>query len=204
MTSKRLANRSVHPQTWRLFVAVSLSDPIRQWLRELQHELRQHDLPMRWVVPDNIHLTLIFLGNTAPHKIQPVKDALVKAGKGHRPMQLQAAGLGVFPRLSNPRVLWAGLKGDIFALATLRKAIDNGLNRLDLGLGENERRSFRPHLTLGRFRHKVAPQKLADVIRVLGQRQSVSFEVDRFHLLKSTLRPQAAIYTQLKTVILAS
>lgn len=187
---------------WRLFVAVSLSEPVRQWLTALQQDLKQHTLPVRWVAPANIHLTLTFLGDTDSRQVQSIGEVLVTTGQGVRSMQLQANGLGVFPRLNNARVLWAGLKGDVFALAMLKKAIDSGLKGLDLGFETNEQRSFRPHLTLGRFRHKIATQKLADVIRVLGQQQPVSFEVDRFHLFKSTLKPQGAVYTKLKTVMM--
>lgn len=185
-------------------MAVPLSEPVRQWLTLLQHDLKQYALPVRWVAPANIHLTLSFLGDTAPNKVQSIEDALATAGQGHRPMQLQAAGLGVFPRLNNPRVLWAGLKGDIFALAALKKMVDIVLSELGLGLEIDAQRSFRPHLTLGRFRHKIASQKLADAIRESGQKQPIPFEVDRFHLFKSMLKPQGAVYTKLKTVILAS
>ncbi len=202
MTSKRLVNRSVQPEMWRLFVAVSLPELVRQWLTMLQHDLKQYSLPVRWVDSANIHLTLTFLGETAHNKVQVIEDALITAGQGHQSMQLQVAGLGVFPRLSNPRVLWAGLKGDIFVLAALKKAVDNVLSELDLGIEIDKRRSFRPHLTLGRFRHKIAPQKLVDAIRLLGQKLPVPFEVDRFHLYKSTLRPQGAVYTKLTTVML--
>lgn len=204
MTSKRLANRSVPHQMWRLFVAVSLPEPVREWLTELQQDLKQHDMPVRWVASANIHLTLTFLGDTAPHKVQSIEEALVTAVLGCRLMELQAAGLGVFPSLNNPRVLWAGLKGDIYALAALKKAVDFALSELGLDLEIDVGRSFRPHLTLGRFRPKIAPKKLVDVIRELGQKQPISFQVDRFHLFKSTLKPQGAVYTSLRTVILAS
>ena len=190
-------------EMWRLFVAISLPEPVRQWLTALQQDLKQHDLPVRWVAPANIHLTLTFLGDTAPNKVQAIEDAMITAGQGHRPMQLQVAGLGVFPRQNNPRVLWAGFKGDIFALAALKEAVDNTLGELGFGFEINEQRSFRPHLTLGRFQHKIASQKWVDVIRELGKKEPISFEVDRFHLFKSTLKPQGAVYTKLTTVILA-
>lgn len=184
-------------------MAVSLPELVYQWLTALQQDLKKHALPIRWMAPANIHLTLTFLGDTAPNRLQAIEEALITTSQGHRPMQLQAAGLGVFPRLNNPRVLWAGLKGDIYALAALKKAVDNVLSELDLGLKIDGRRSFRPHLTLGRFRHKIASQKLVDVIRELGKKQPISFNVDRVHLFNSTLRPQGAVYTQLATVILA-
>ncbi len=160
-------------------------------------------LPVRWVAPDNIHLTLTFLGDTAPQKVDFIAAAMVTAAEDYRPIQLEAAGGGVFPRLNNPRVLWVGLKGEVTVLATLKDTLDRALSECDVGVETDERRVFRPHLTLGRFRHKIAPQKVAEALGVMGQKPPIAFEVDRLHLFRSRLKPQGAVYTRLKTVSLA-
>jgi len=199
MTSKPLGNRSVQVKTCRLFIAVALPEAVRQLLTALQRELRHHDLPVRWVAPDNVHLTITFLGDTAPQKVEAIAAAMHTAANGHRPMRLEVAGCGVFPRLNHPRVLWVGLKGDIISLTDLKKALDGALAESDAGFEKKDRRVFRPHLTVGRFRHKVAPQKTVAAFEVIGQKGPLPFEVDRFHLFKSTLKPQGAVYTRLKT-----
>lgn len=187
----------------RLFVGVTLPEAVRHALAELQQEMKPYTLPVKWVKPANVHLTLTFLGDTAIEKVDPIGAAMISATKGHSTIQLEAAGCGVFPRLNNPRVLWVGLKGEVVLIAEMKKALDTALAKSDVGDERKGQRAFRPHLTLGRFRHKIAPQKVAEALRVMAQKPPIPFKVGRLHLFQSTLKPQGAIYTRLRTVNLA-
>lgn len=133
----------------RLFVAVALPDKLRAKLHELGRTMKDEMRFQKWTHPDDIHITLKFLGETSGSRIGAIEDALrrISASGGSRSFELSAAGLGVFGPPSRPTILWAGLQGDLKPLHELQHRIEEALAPLGY---EREDRPYRPHLTLAR------------------------------------------------------
>lgn len=183
----------------RIFLAIHLPEKVRDVLARMQRDLAAYNLKVRWVRPGNIHLTLVFLGDTPRRLIGPIGEALARAAV--QPVfRLAVKGLGVFPSYKRPRVLWAGVAGDTAPLAALKKALDRSLAEVtDLNFTP-ERRRFKAHLTLGRAKGRIAPSVLAEVSRRWDTSAAPEFTVDSIHLVQSRLRPEGAVYSVLHSV----
>lgn len=185
--------------TLRAFVAADIPSAAVALLGDLQDALRRYRFPVRWVNPAGIHLTLKFLGDIPAADVVPVAAALSEAAAAASPMSLGIRGVGIFPGLKNPRVIWAGLCGDTEALFRLQAAVEA---RLD-GLGyARERRPFKAHLTLGRFNGSVVAGRLADALQACTGFGSDPFAVDTATLYQSELKSTGAVYTRLAVAAL--
>jgi 2'-5' RNA ligase len=187
----------------RLFTAIDLPSDIRRHLAELQRELRARKVNLRWVPPENIHLTLVFLGDTPDSLVKPIGAAMASAMGEMAPFVLEVKGLGVFPSYKHPRVLWAGVGGAVVAAASIKKALDRALAQTTGLKYRPERRAYKPHLTLGRAKGHIAPDSLAEVSRLWENRQVPRFVVDAVHLIRSRLTSQGARYNTLHSARLA-
>jgi 2'-5' RNA ligase len=197
--------------TIRTFVAVELPEDVKHALTSAQEELRAYlgkaANAIRWVRPEGIHLTLQFLGDVAEASIPDIVKALHAASIGSGHVSLELGGLGVFPNLRRPRVLWAGLDGTPKAmrdLQMLHRAVSEGLTPL----GFKSDKSFDPHLTLGRVRDTVRPNELAAISEVISSHADrlvprLTFQIDAISLMKSDLQPGGSIYTRLARLELA-
>lgn len=177
----------------RLFIALGIPPEAREELARLQGWLR--GLPVRWVDPAGVHLTLQFLGEAAETSAPALLEAL--AGLPAAPFALGLEGLGAFPDLRRPRVLWVGLGGDLAALARLQAAVLAATAPLGFA---PEARPFRPHLTLGRVRQDAGPEERRAVGRAVGHAAPpapLSWEAGAPTLYQSTLTPAGAVYTAL-------
>lgn len=185
--------------TLRAFVAISLPGTIIDHVRELQDALKGHGLKLRWVKPSNIHLTLKFLGDIPASEVAAIGDAVHAAVGDEAPLALTIQGMGVFPGIKRPRVLWTGLGGDVDRLKRLQLRIDRQLEKLGY---RREKRGFKAHLTLARIKAAVSPQRLLGAIEGVGDYSPRAFTARKLVLYKSDLRPSGAIYTGLKEVVL--
>ena len=184
-------------ETVRVFVALDLPVPAKEVLRQAVADL-QSELPqgIRWVRPEGVHLTLKFLGDVASARVTDIQQAMERASREFGPatFRLALSGLGVFPNPREPRVLWAGVTGDMDALGHFQILVDESLEAVGF---ERERRRFRPHLTLGRVRDQVSPAERRRVGQVMQQAalpRKVAWQVGEVHLIRSTLTPGGAIY----------
>ncbi len=109
-------------------------------------------LKVTWVPPANLHLTLRFLGSIDEVLVDGIVSRLKKLAPRHAPFEARARGLGAFPDLEAPKVLWVGVDGSD-PLAKLQRELESAM--VDLGL-EKEERPFHPHVTIGRVRESVA------------------------------------------------
>src|SRR5208283_2056082 len=126
---------------------------------------------IRWTRPEQVHLTLNFLGAIAVARIPEIESALVAACHGHRQHKVRVAGLGCFPNGRRPQILWAGLAGDLRLLESLKKTVDAHL----LAIGcVGEERPFHPHLTIGRARELNAAGR-KQVAEALAREQERDF-----------------------------
>lgn len=185
--------------TVRAFVAVEIPPAVVSTLDALQGKLQRHRLAVRWVRPAAIHLTLKFLGDIRTAEVPVVAEALTAATAEAMPISLAVRGLGVFPGIRKARVVWAGLDGDTAALLGLQAAVDSRLE----GVGfAPEGRPFRAHLTLGRFKGREDPQRVAAALEECGDVRSERFTARSITLFKSELKPTGAVYTPLAGAVL--
>jgi 2'-5' RNA ligase len=183
----------------RSFVAIDLPDEAQNALREVGEQLRRR-VPagvVRWSRISGIHLTLKFLGDVAEADIPQIKDALSEAGQRHTPFTLTIRGIGCFPNVKKPRVVWVGTQEITGSLVALQRDIEKSLTPLGF---KPEKRAYHPHLTLGRTRRNVQGSDL----KRLGQHIATSnvgelsqIQVNSFRLMRSDLHPDGAIYTPL-------
>ena len=184
-------------ETFRAFIAIDLPESVKSFLSEAQEALKSYGFRVKWVRPQNIHLTLKFLGDTATADINKIAEAMMLAARGCPAMSLAARGIGFFPHVRRPRVIWAGLDGQLEILANLQQTLDAQL--VDVGFARDSR-AFKSHLTLGRVRGKIAPDRIKTAMDKLKDFESESFEIDEIILFKSELRPTGAVYTRVQTI----
>lgn len=132
----------------RLFVAVPLPEPARAEVAGLLERLRGQDLQVRWVSGDDLHLTLKFLGEVAPERLEVIAEAVRLAGGGAGPMAMRLDDLGAFPNPGRPKVLWVGVEAPP-SLELLQDRLERHCEAIGF---EPEGVPFRPHVTLGRVR----------------------------------------------------
>lgn len=189
---------------YRLFIAAELSEPACAELAAVQSRLQRGNPPVRWVAPEALHLTLRFLGDTDSALLAGIDAAMRTAAGGAGAIELRLAGLGAFPSLQRPQVLWAGVAGATAALEQLAARIEQALRAAGL---PGEQRPFRAHLTLGRVR-RAAPAaalaQLAAAIRTHPPLAEVAWPIERIVLLRSELLPQGPRYTALATAQLSA
>lgn len=130
----------------RAFIALNLPKKERQRVHRAARLLREEDMPVRWVDPDNLHITLKFLGEVRPERVGAVEETLARVAQGTPPFPLTLAGFGAFPTIRRPRVIWLGVDATP-ELRCLKQDLEWAL--ADCGF-EAETRAFHPHLTLGR------------------------------------------------------
>ena len=179
----------------RLFVAIELPDTVIDHIGEITRILRQEKLnAIRWVRPEGVHLTLKFLGNVAEDQIKPIAAAMGTAVTVFAPFVLQVHGLGVFPNLSAPRVLWVSVLGDLEPLMRIYSKLEEELEALGFS---RERRTFSPHLTLGRVKSRLSAQELQRLTQAMGSLKEVApveLPILTLSLMESQLTPRGALY----------
>jgi 2'-5' RNA ligase len=185
----------------RTFIAIELPEETRQKLAAIQEQLKQSRAAVRWVRPSSIHLTLKFLGNVHPEQVEDIAAAAALAVRDEAPISLCAGGMGAFPSVRKPRVVWVGLGGEVERLAKIQAGVESVLEPLGFA---REGRGFRPHLTLGRVKDRRRLQGLIDAMSTLTLPEFNSFDADEIILYKSDLRPTGAIYTKLHRIPLAA
>ena len=182
----------------RAFVAVDLEPLTVQKIAEAIVRLRPRMPSIRWLPPANFHLTLKFLGDVDEAKVAPIAAALERDLYPFSSFTINAKGLGVFPDLKRPRILWVGLIGD--ELNVLASKVERVL--IPFGFAA-EKRAFTPHLTVGRWRQfKGSSKELGDEIAKWSGHDFGRSNVGEVILFQSVLEPEGAVYRPLKTVAL--
>lgn len=185
----------------RSFIAIELPDEVRQGLAKLRNELeRDEHRFVKWVNPEGIHLTLKFLGSIPAGRVTEVTRAMEGATRGISPFHLQISGLGVFPSLTQVRVFWVGIDGEMDKLSRLHQNIDSALGALGFA---REERPFVPHLTLARIRQGASPsdkRSFGALVDSAVFEHEYDVEVKAVSLMKSQLTPAGAVYSRLAIV----
>jgi 2'-5' RNA ligase len=182
----------------RSFVALEVPAGIQVALADSTASLRQA-LPrplVRWVAPDNIHLTIIFLGDVPPARLEQLADALRDEANMHEPFELSVRGLGAFPHARKARIIWIGLEAPP-GFAALVRGVQSTAAKLGFAL---EERPLSPHLTIGRVGQHATATDLQHVCAVL-EATSIgiigTIRVEALQVFKSELRPGGPVYTKL-------
>jgi RNA 2',3'-cyclic 3'-phosphodiesterase len=183
--------------TIRTFIALELPADVIQQAEAIQDQLKRAGLKLRWVRAQHMHLTLRFLGDIAPERSTAVVAAMQQAAAQVGPLSLTIQGLGVFPGIRNPRILWIGLGGRTDALTELRQRLDDAL----AGDGfTRENKPFKAHLTLARIKEFVDSRFLLQAIEACAMFTPVSFQSEEMVLFRSDLRPNGPVHTPLARV----
>jgi 2'-5' RNA ligase len=191
--------------TIRAFLAVPLVATVVDVIQEVQQVLQQN-LPtdyVRWVRPDQLHLTLRFFGNVATEDLAGIEAATKQACVGIGQFQLSTEGAGFFPNRRAPRIVWVGITGEVKQLKKLQQSIQEYTQHWGQ---PPERREFQPHLTIGRIKHPNAraSESLAKSAETCTGVRSGDWQVDRVELIRSVLSPNGSCYSGLAIVRLES
>lgn len=181
----------------RIFIAVAVPDDIRQRVEESQKRLRTVPADVRWVETDKFHLTLKFLGEVNDDKFPAVVAAATAAVKGTVPFTVTLAGVGAFPSMRAPRVLWAGITAGQQELQSLAERVDEHLNAIGFA---REKRRFSGHLTLGRVRSQQNIEALVKKMDALQATPFGAFRVRSVEVMQSILHPQGSHYQCLESI----
>jgi RNA 2',3'-cyclic 3'-phosphodiesterase len=187
------------PETLRTFIAMPLSSPVVAKLGEVQRALRRKcpEQAVSWVKPENIHLTVFFLGDILLERRAPVEAALSVVARNARPFTFSVRGAGAFPNLNRPRVLWVGLEEPSGQLALLHRAVSEAMT--NVGFQPEERR-FSPHLTLGRIRQRASREEaeaVGEALRQVEVGHLGDVTVEELIFFRSVLKSSGAEYTPL-------
>lgn len=178
----------------RLFVAINPEPAERQRLFEATEPLRSGDYPFRWVLPESMHITLRFLGSTGGDRVDRIRAALQEVAREHRQISVRLHGVGAFPNLRRPRVLWFGADGGSDLLA-LQADVERAVAALGF---EAEGRAWSPHLTLARAQSKVRPASFSGLAAIADAVEYESvLQVRTVDLMRSHTGPGGARYERI-------
>jgi 2'-5' RNA ligase len=183
----------------RAFIAVCIDSGTLENVLAVTSQLKRRIPGVRWVAKENLHLTVKFLGPIDEAYVEPISRMLEVAIRPFPRFSINAKGLGVFPDFKQPRILWVGLQG--IEMVSLASEIDSTLEALGF---EPEKRSFKPHLTIGRWRHfDGSATRLKRVLEEWKNYQFGESKVEALTLFQSITKPEGAVYHSLKSVALA-
>jgi len=182
----------------RAFIAIELPDKIKNSLKSLQEQLKKAEADVKWVTPENIHLTLKFLGEVDDEKLKRISMAIEEAACENNSYKIGIHSLGAFPKMDYLRVLWVGAEeGD----AETRKIAQNLEEKITkIGIPK-EARPFSSHITIGRIRSTLNRERLVRELKTLQEnfgKENLEFCASEITLFKSTLTPKGPLYEVLK------
>jgi len=175
----------------RCFIAIGIPAQLQRNIGECIEILRTHDADIKWVAPENLHLTLKFLGNTPDVLLPKIRESLAAVVSTYVPFYIKLYGTGVFPNKKYPRVIWAGLQ-DADGMKNLQEGVERAMAFLGF---KSEDREFNPHLTLGRVRAQGRMIMLVKELETFQNKEFGGVPVDRILLMKSELTPKGPEYT---------
>jgi len=173
---------------------------IQQELEALQSRLAETQAPVRWTAPHNLHLTLRFLGEMSSKNVLKLKDIGCEIAERIPAWQLRLRGVGAFPDVAHPQIIWAGVGEGQEPLQQLSAALNHALAIPELVRPESK--PFHPHCTLGRVKAQRGLNGLIAQMCIEAQFASAPFFCEAFQLLQSTLTREGPIYEVLETFAL--
>jgi len=179
---------------FRGFIAVDIDSFPK--LIQFENEIKKTGANVKLVEPDNIHITLKFLGDTDENQIERIEEIMKDSVKDIDPFKVQLIGAGIFPNQNYIKVMWIGIKNGE-KIGRIATKIDEQLSELGF---KKDKRGFSAHLTIARVRSVKNKEKLLQIIEKYRDIEFVTFEVKSIKLKKSELTPKGPIYTTLKEI----
>jgi len=179
---------------FRGFIAIDIESSSK--IKELIRDLKNSGANIKIVEPENMHITLKFLGDTDEELIEKIKEIMKKSVVNIDPFELKLKSTGVFPNENYIKVIWVGLE-QYEKIKEIAKTIDEKLSKIGF---KKEKREFSPHLTIGRLRSGKNKDKILHILNKYKDAEFNSFKIKSIKLIKSELTSKGPIYTTLEEV----
>ncbi|HEV3142435.1 MAG TPA: RNA 2',3'-cyclic phosphodiesterase [Gemmataceae bacterium] len=179
--------------TMRTFIGVPLTPTIRAKLVALQEDLAESSVAVKWVEPENLHVTMLFLGEVDSREVLTVCKTVEEVVAMMDPFSMRVAGVGCFPNLRRPRTIWAGIEQGSQELTELHDALEAPL--MEQGCYRREDRAFTPHITLGRVRGESNTRALVEALSQQADWFAGQMTVTEIHVMSSELTKDGPAYT---------
>ena len=180
----------------RCFISIELPEELKKNIYGYIEKLKAAGADVKWIPPENLHLTLKFLGDTTEELLKSINERLIPLSKSYDKFSLQISGAGAFPNIKYPRIIWLGVR-DSEEIIKLQHDIDESM----AGLGfEKDDKQFTPHLTIGRV---ISLRNKDALIKELATLKDMGFGkigVDNITMMKSELKPGGAEYFKLSEI----
>lgn len=178
----------------RLFIGIQISNS--QHIKKIQEDLKELlcKSHIKWVEPENFHITLKFLGEVSSHTIEPLIQVLEHITKNYKKFSLNSKGLGIFGPVKKPHAIYYGFQENPL-LKSMQRSIEKSLSELGFEIGE---KGFSPHLTIGRVKFLFEIEKLFQVLQI-KDRNLFTHEISKFQLIKSNLTQEGPNYIVIKS-----
>jgi len=183
----------------RSFIAIELSPENQQKLSNIIKELKSSAADVKWVKPENIHLTLKFLGYVETSKIEAISKIIETTAGEFARFEFQLNEIGAFPRISSPRVIWVNAQAAEGIIAKIVSMLEVRLEKLGFA---KEEREFTPHLTIGRVRSSAGRLQLTEKLKDSKILPAIIQQADKITLFQSTLMPSGPVYKALNQIAL--
>jgi RNA 2',3'-cyclic 3'-phosphodiesterase len=181
----------------RAFIAVEIDSASKPMIFGLINLLKETKADVKWITENQTHLTLKFLGYIDQSGVRDISDGLKSVLRGFRGFNITLSGIGAFPDIRHPRVVWIGITKGADLLKLLNDKIETALEKLDF---EKEKRDFKAHLTIGRVR---SFKNIPDLIKAMNTtdfKPENEIKINKLVLFQSTLTPKGANYTSLAEI----
>lgn len=182
----------------RAFLAVDLSDQLKDEIGQIQIKLKKGIKNIKWVRRDNFHLTLKFLGNIDSNKLPDLKDGLSRVIQGRDIFSVNFNRLGGFPNIFRPKIIWLGVDQGKSELMNLQKIVETEL--LSQGFPK-ERSAYSPHLTLGRAKRDTDLSLFSQILKQTNITLTQNTIIKSIKIFKSDLQSTGPIYSCLEEIL---
>jgi 2'-5' RNA ligase len=177
----------------RTFIALPLAKAIRDRLIALQEKLATTGAEVKWVEPENLHVSLLFLGEVDERAVADVCRVASDICQTQAPFPVSVATVGCFPNVRRPRVIWVGVSEGSQELCALHDALEPPL--MELGCYRREARPYTPHITLGRVKGERSGTALLPALEKRADWHAGEMPAREIHVLSSELRSRGPSYT---------
>lgn len=179
----------------RSFIAIETTDAIRQKLSITIQELKAHVKGVKWVWPENAHVTMYFLGDIREEERSLIERVIQTSIHGVSPFTASVEGISGFPSITSPRVLWAGIHNETGELQHIYKMLVRGFEESDAHIKREKSRDFTPHITIGRVKRR--EDSLVRTLDTVKERAFGQLPVRAVVLFKSTLTRKGPVYERI-------
>jgi 2'-5' RNA ligase len=177
----------------RTFIAIDPGKAIRDRLVALQETLARSGTEVKWVERQNLHVTLLFLGEVNDTDVPGVCEVVAEGVAGHSPFAMTFQTVGCFPNPRRPRIVWAGVGQGAQEVCAVHDALEGPL--MDLGCYRREERKYTPHITLGRVKSDPRTEPLAAALAKNAAWNGGEISVQEIHVMSSELTSDGPLYT---------